>query len=655
MGFGIGKLWRGLMLREKDKNVRQTDLIFDESHSHREPVIKNICNAASICTGGLEAGPESTVRQIASTLGTSIKSLHPSLDHHTEGQRLITIDSASGSHEDVKTAIDLGQTRLIDRPHPLRQARHDPILPQQPITLRIKSAVKIDRGKAFYGTTSSNSGDVHQSETASTVHDDSFENSVNQNGESYAGLCLPEETPETEHSPTLEPDNEVLEEVEISPSYVQDEEDSPDCASTKSSNNRAWEQYVRMLEKSQENELEDLREELEALKAEHQQDLDTANSRKIVLQKRVKKLLEQNEKAAIEHDESYLKLRTAQIKAEFLEGQLAQSRESNRVVAQHLQKALRDGEYYWQKTRELNYALEQEPGKYADVEREIKIRDERFSDQEQKTRDYIDETNELLEMRRKAQEAACTEASDLRTKLEKASIDIACLKASKADFQHQSEAVFEMLAGRIVPSDLFAAMNDYVQLVIKDNEILKSKVEEQILEISGKNDKIQLLDFEKQSLEKQALSDRETHGKLEYRIREQDIEIGQLEFKINSDAEEHLGEIEDKDAQIADLEAKNEELSHENDTLVRGDSICLRRLIRSKNLEIAQLNTNLGDLEAEKSELEEKLRVVDQQGEAAVVTYLAEMESDELRIRLRSTTEELTELRRQVHAAEAQA
>ena len=423
------------------------------------------------------------MRHLASTLGTSIKSLHPhvsylihcsfeyvltnkkSLDHHTEGQRLITIDSASSSHIDVKTAIDLGQTRLMDRPHPLRQAGHNPILPQQPIRLRIKSAVKIDGEKTFYGTTSSNSGDLHQSNTVSTVHHDSFENSVNQNGESYAGMCLPEDTSETEHSPTLEQDNGVLEEVEISLSYVQDEEDNSDCASTKSSNDRAWEQAFRMLEKSQENELEDLREELEALKVEHQQDRDTANSKKIVLQKRVKKLLEQ--KAAIEPDESYLMLRTAQIKAEFLEGQLAQSRESNRVVAQHLQKALRDGEFYWQKMRELNYALEQEPGKYADVEREIKIRDERFSDQERRTREYIDETNELLKTRRQAHEAACAEAADLRTKLEKASIDIACLKASKADFQHQSEAVFEMLAGRIVPSNLFPAMNDYFRMLSK--------------------------------------------------------------------------------------------------------------------------------------------------------------------------------------------
>ena len=597
------------------------------------------------------------MRQLALTGETSIKSLHPcvsylihyafehvlinkkGLDYHTEGQT-ITIDAVDGSHVNGKTTIDLGQTRLIDRPHPLRQARHDPVLPQQPIRIRIKSAVKIDREKLFHRTTLTNSGDVHQSDTASTVHHDSFGTSLNQNEESCASLCLPEETSETEYSSTLEPDNGLLEEVKILPSHVQDEEDNSDCASTKSSNNRAWEQVVKMLEQSHERELEDRQEELEALKVEHQRDLDTVNSKKIVLQKRVKKLSEQ---------------RATQIKADNLEGQLAQSQESNRAMAQHLQKALRDGEFYWQRVRDLNYALEQQPGKYVDVEREIKIRDERFCDLERKWCEYTDETKELLKTRDEAYEAACAEAGDLRTKLEKATIDIACLKASKADFQHQSEAMFEMLAGRIVPSDLSASMNDYFQLVIKDNKYLISKVEEQILEISGENDRRQLLDSEKQNLEKQALSDREVNRKLEHQLREQDSKIGRLELEVDIDVKEHLGKIEYKDAQIAYLKATNGKLSEENNTLVRGDSIGLRRLIRGKNLEIARLNAKVGDLHAEKSELEQKMQVADQQGVAAVATYLAEMESDELRIQLRRTTDELTKLQGQVHEAEARA
>ena len=55
-----------------------------------------------------------------------------------------------------------------------------------------------------------------------------------------------------------------------------------------------------MQEQSHERELIDLLEDIEALKANHQEDIDAANSKKIVWQKRVKKLLKQ--KAAFEND-----------------------------------------------------------------------------------------------------------------------------------------------------------------------------------------------------------------------------------------------------------------------------------------------------------------------------------------------------------------
>lgn len=57
------------------------------------------------------------------------------------------------------------------------------------------------------------------------------------------------------------------------------QEDNSDRASTTSSNNGAWEQIVVMQEQAQERVLIDLREEMEALNAEHQQDIDAANSK----------------------------------------------------------------------------------------------------------------------------------------------------------------------------------------------------------------------------------------------------------------------------------------------------------------------------------------------------------------------------------------
>ena len=62
-----------------------------------------------------------------------------------------------------------------------------------------------------------------------------------------------------------------------------------------------------------------------------------------------------------------------------LEYQLAQSLESNRVGGKDLQKAFKEVELQKQRMHYLNYALEQEPSKYADVDLEIKMRDERCS------------------------------------------------------------------------------------------------------------------------------------------------------------------------------------------------------------------------------------------------------------------------------------
>lgn len=363
-----------------------------------------------------------------------------------------------------------------------------------------------------------NTDEVHQSDAVSTVPDHSFENSTSQDGESYPGLYSPEETPGTENPPP-EPETNFLEQLELSPSLVNNEEENSDCASTKSSSNREWEQLVAMIKQTHEIELTDLREDLKALKAKHQQDLDAANSTKVVLQKRVKKLVEKAAKhdsearnAAVgqaaptsrysqsgderlsatkprdcpqqssssanglreentrlcdlvssltsKNNESNVLLESAQRKAELLESRLVQSRESNRVGAKHYQTVCREAAFYMDRMRAFNFALEQEPGKYADVNREIKIRDERYFDLRAEMFSYGADMKKILAERRKDVEVARAEAAELREKLEERNTDVAYLKASRADFKHQSEEVYEMLAGRIAPSSLFESMNE---------------------------------------------------------------------------------------------------------------------------------------------------------------------------------------------------
>lgn len=568
---------------------------FNESSRPQESQSQDIYNAsstiphatsskvivASVCTAALE-DHSATVKQPASTQGAKLESPQPhvcyvvnnadpfafenllistkGLEHETEGQGLLTTD-ADDVHEYVTSAADIGETRSLDRPH-LQQGSgvQDSILPRRlQIRLpRVRSAMELGRNRAFFESIHIDSDDCHQSDLETTILNDSFKNSEYQNDGSRAGLRSPEKAPETDIRFTPPHENAKPKEHK-----------SSDCASTKSRDNRTWEQLVTVLEESREREMIDLREDIAALNEQYQQDVDAANSKKLVLQKRVKKLLEQ--KVACETDleaknatieqavaaSRYYQDNYDRIKKEYallsatilrdrflpssssandlqqentrlcnlvaslssenerlnsmlqdththnksLEDQVTQSLESNRVLGKHLQKCYKDAELYIQRMHHLNNALNQEPGKYADVDREIKLRDQRYTDLELRAGECFTALIQLEKKSTEDQEAACAEVADLKTRLEKQETDIASLKASKVTFQRHSEEVYDMLASRILPSTLFDAMNEYFQLVINDNDILKAKIEDQILEICLEKEKIKLLSLENQSHE----------------------------------------------------------------------------------------------------------------------------------------------------------
>lgn len=65
----------------------------------------------------------------------------------------------------------------------------------------------------------------------------------------------------------------------------------------------------------------------------------------------------------------------------------------------------------------MNYALEQEPSKYADVDFEIKMRDERYSNLGKRADAQLDVLDKLEKKSKEDQQAACTKTSDLRITL----------------------------------------------------------------------------------------------------------------------------------------------------------------------------------------------------------------------------------------------
>ena len=185
------------------------------------------------------------------------------------------------------------------------------------------------------------------------------------------------------------------------------------------------------------------------------------------------------------NEESNATLQLAQERNQQKTVELAQSREHNRLVAQNLQKASQEAEFYRDRAYAINYALGQEPGKYTDFDHEIRLRDQRFSDLEIKAADCFAASRELEKRSMEEQEAARAKVLALQTRLGQQELDMAWLEASKSLFQTRSEEVIDMLSHQILPSDLFDAMNEYFQLVIEDNGVLKEKIQNQILEISG--------------------------------------------------------------------------------------------------------------------------------------------------------------------------
>lgn len=346
-------------------------------------------------------------------------------------------------------------------------------------------------------------------------------------------------------------------------------------------------------------------------------------------------------------------LEDVQTKNQLLEEQLAQALESDHAMGKKLRKAYEDAEYYIQQMHRLNYALEQEPGKYADINREIDLRDQRCSDLMIKWGSCSDELVELEKKSAEDKQAAHAEVAFLKAEVKKYEHKMEDLEAAKETFQRQSEDVYDMLARRIVPSALFDAMNEYFHLVIKDNDLLKATIKEQTLEISTDRDQIKLLRFENQNLKERALFEKKIQAELGDKIRAQDNEIGGLELKLDSVAKKQVHVVKSKDSVIANMQADIDEYLDEI-TILRGtnerDS---ERLDQSQTHVIVGLRSDLDHLWARICELEHNEEARKAEAEfTAFAVCRSEIESDQLKIRLETANEELKKLRRKVQQSE---
>ena len=481
-------------------------------------------------------------------------------------------------------------------------------------------------------------------------------------------------------------------------------------ASTGPSNNGDLELLVATLEQSLKDEKTQRREEVETLQAQHKKQIGAANLEKVMLQKRIRKLLEKksgrnrsmklakkvslaakestqgkldrvqeahNEMLAesspdhhveqsyseLQQDnnqlcklvaalasrdeESYATIQSTQETNQRLASESDELKERNKLVGRNLYRACQEAEYYREKMLQLNFVLEDEPGKYTDFDHEMKLRDKRFSDLELRAAECSTEMARV----EKDRENAYAHVAELTKKLTEQNNNIAWLIESKSEFKAKSEAVFDMLSDRIVPSDLFTAMNEYFHLVIRDNVRLQQKVGDHSTDSFLDWDNARQLRIDNHNLEKQAMAHRETQAGLEDKIRTLESEIEHLEFKIEGVIDEHRCQIKDKDSVIAVLRAEKDDLAQDVDSLAREtDPSSIANLVARKNLRIAELKTEVKNLEDEKYTLEQNERHLNAVGEFnAIANCYSERESEELKIRVRNMDEELRMLRRRVY------
>lgn len=463
-----------------------------------------------------------------------------------------------------------------------------------------------------------------------------------------------------------------------------------------------------------ESELTDLRENQEALKAKHREEIDAANSKKIVLQRRIKELSEQ--KTAFENDSkaqnaaakqadvssqpfpgnsdemqekdssvsadrqepgsanglqqentrlrdllTSMRLESKELSATLLhtqrhnnglEGRIILSQASNRVVANDVQKARKDVEILIERVNHFQFTLEQEASDYADLKLEIKKRDEKYDKLAMKAGKKLTLLKRLENKSKEYQAAACAEIADLEITLGLHRAEMKDIVVAKRAFQRQSEEICDMLERRILPSHLFDSMNEYFQLVVKDNKVLKKKIHHQMRELSLNKDAIGLLNHESQSLKRQKLLDQQTQAKLEDQcsVQVHDIEVGRLESEIEYVVKKHNLEIEEINREIANVRSQNEDRSREIGSLVQtSDESSIQHLVQIQSYKIAGLDATIVDLRAERWALQQRSHERDEevrlQNEMA---YGFELEFEELEIRLSAAEAELAELRKNV-------
>lgn len=353
-------------------------------------------------------------------------------------------------------------------------------------------------------------------------------------------------------------------------------------------------------------------EEVQGLISKHQDETKAANSRKLLLQKRVKHLtqekatlggdLESNVvtmrqaiSAAKESEAKYEEMKakyaaidelrqkneeqtgiisslelekareaTAKIalveKQQELETKLKVASEVHQTLSAGLAKNQVIASQFRVRNIQLYAALDTTPQELANVRGVIELKDQMLSDAEKRAKDCFDALTELRESSDHDKALAAREIARLEEKLMTSERSNAILQESKSGYQRSTEEVFAMLNEKIFQTELTAAMESHLKVVVSDNENLESLAILQHDTISDLDNKLVSLEAEITEFQKTSAAKDQCVAELENQARVDNLELARLRLEVDALPLEMRSSMDRKIARIQSLREEVERL-----------------------------------------------------------------------------------------------
>lgn len=303
---------------------------------------------------------------------------------------------------------------------------------------------------------------------------------------------------------------------------------------------------------------------------------------------RISKELEESNRSAIEY-------RTSATFAADEERKMAQQRlevacNANRAVSTRLATAQNHAMFCEHRMIELSQAMAKTPFEVANMSGVIEAKDQMFSDLEKRAGECFTALTTLEEKTDEERTIAQSETAALRAELTANQKTIADLRKSTESSKQQCEAILAMLVSKVRRDDLINAMNDYFQIAIQDNAILKAEIIRQASALSSQTRKAKLLEIALREAARSLKKETETSSELKLVLSTKDVELGALQIELDSIRADHQSIIEEKEGKVADAEwrmAEAYDATVELMTKTRGERE--RFFIQGKDKKIAAL------------------------------------------------------------------